>query len=89
MKNKSYEFSQKGPNRPMRGPGAHRMRIVEKPKDFKGTWIKLLKYCEKLIKENGCNTIQMTSNKNRVYAHMLYAKNLFEPIDTILLKKDI
>ena len=36
---------------------------------------KLLKYCEKLIKENGCNTIQMTSNKNRVYAHMLYKKN--------------
>ena len=47
MKNKEYDFNQKGPNRPMRGPGAHRMRIVEKPKDFKGTWIKLLKYCKK------------------------------------------
>jgi len=47
MKNKDYDFKQKGPNRPMRGPGAHRMRIVEKPKDFKGTWKKLLAYSKK------------------------------------------
>ncbi|MBR5479718.1 MAG: ABC transporter ATP-binding protein [Clostridia bacterium] len=49
MKNKEYDFGQKGTSRPMRGPGAHRMRIVEKPKDFKGTWLKLLKYSKKHI----------------------------------------
>ncbi len=47
MKNKEYDFNQKAPQRPPRGPGARNMRIVEKPKDFTGTWKKLLGYSKK------------------------------------------
>ena len=50
---------------------------------------KLLKACTEIIEKENGNMINMTSNKNRVYAHMLYKKNNFEPIDTILLKKDL
>ena len=49
----------------------------------------LLKECIKIIENNNGNMINMTSNKNRVYAHMLYQKNNFEIVDTLLLKKDI
>lgn len=49
----------------------------------------LLKECINIAKKNNCQSINMTSNKNRIYAHMLYQKNNFEPIDTILLKKDL
>lgn len=49
----------------------------------------LLKECIKISKNNNCNAINLTSNKNRIYAHMLYEKNDFNPIDTILLNKNI
>ncbi len=49
----------------------------------------LLKGCIQYLAEKGIDFINMTSNKNRVYAHMLYEKNNFSRVDTILLKKDI
>ena len=49
----------------------------------------LLKECLNIAKTNGATQIQLTSNKKRVYAHMLYNKNGFKTIDTILLKKEI
>lgn len=48
-----------------------------------------LKECIHIIKNNGGNMINMTSNKNRVYAHKLYEKNDFEVVDTILFKKEL
>lgn len=49
----------------------------------------LLNSCINYLKKKNINQINITSNKNRVYAHMLYKNNNFEPIDTILLKKDL
>lgn len=49
----------------------------------------LLDECIKIIKLNGGNVVKLTSNKNRVYAHMLYDSMGFEKIDTVFLKKDI
>lgn len=49
----------------------------------------LLNECIKYLKENNINKINLTSNKNRVYAHMLYKKNNFNIIDTIMLNKDL
>lgn len=49
----------------------------------------LLKECLRIAKDNNVDIVNMTSNKNRVYAHMLYQKNNFEVVDTIFLKKDI
>lgn len=49
----------------------------------------LLKECLNIAKTNGATSIQLTSNKNRIYAHMLYQKNNFQIIDTIFLKKEI
>lgn len=47
MERKEYELGQNRPQRrPGRGPGG-RMGGGEKAKDFKGTWIKLLRYCKK------------------------------------------
>lgn len=49
----------------------------------------LLNNCINYLKKKNINQINITSNKNRVYAHMLYKSNNFETIDTILLKKDL
>jgi len=49
----------------------------------------LLDECIKLIKLNGGNVINLTSNKNRIYAHMLYNKFGFEKVDTVVVKKQI
>jgi len=39
----------RGPSGPMRGGGHGLGRPVEKAKDFKGTWIKLIQYCKKYL----------------------------------------
>ena len=49
--------------------------------------LKIISGC--YIKENGGNRILLTSNKNRVYAHMLYKKFGFMEVDTVLLNKYI
>ena len=49
----------------------------------------LLKKCLQYIKENNGNIINMTSNKDRIFAHKLYKNNNFEIVDTIVLKKDL
>ncbi len=43
--NKDY----KGAPTPGRGGRRGGMRVVEKPRDFKGTWLKLLRYCQKYL----------------------------------------
>ena len=48
-----------------------------------------LNECLKYLKEQNIDEITVTSNKNRIYAHMLYKKNNFEIIDTNLLKKNL
>lgn len=48
-KNQEYNFEEKKHTNSRRGPGGPRGRVVEKPKDFKGTWGKLVKYCGKYI----------------------------------------
>lgn len=50
---------------------------------------KLLKECISFLENMGVDSIQLTSNKNRVYAHQLYQKNHFEVVDTVFLKKDL
>lgn len=49
----------------------------------------LLNDCIKYLKHKNINKINLTSNKNRVYAHMLYKNNNFNIIDTLLLNKEI
>lgn len=49
----------------------------------------LLNKCINIIRDNGADVIKLTSNKNRVYAHMLYRKNEFEIVDTVILKKEL
>lgn len=61
---------------------------IKKEYRHQGYGDKLLKWCISYAKEYSFDVIQMTSNKNRVYAHMLYKKNDFEIVDTLLLKKD-
>ena len=48
-----------------------------------------LNECINYLKSKDIDKISITSNKNRVYAHMLYKKNNFEIIDTVVLKKDL
>ena len=55
----------------------------------KGYGTIFLEECIKVIKLNGAKLVNLTSNKNRIYAHMLYKKLGFEEADTTLLKKDI
>ena len=49
----------------------------------------LLKECIKICKQNNCDYINLTSNKNRTIANKIYQNNSFQIIDTRLLKKDI
>ena len=62
---------------------------IKKEYQHQGYGNYLLNECIKYLKNKGINKINMTSNKNRIYAHMLYQKNNFEIIDTILLNKNI
>ena len=62
---------------------------IKKEHQHKGYGNYLLNECFKFLKNKGINKINLTSNKNRVYAHMLYKKNNFEIIDTYLLNKNI
>lgn len=55
----------------------------------KGYGKKLLQECITTIKDNGGNLINLTANKNRVYAHMMYKDLGFIEANTTLLKKDI
>ena len=49
----------------------------------------LLNECINYLKNKDIDKINVTSNKNRVYAHMLYKKNNFEIIDTVVLNKNL
>ena len=49
----------------------------------------LLNYCINYLKDKNIDEIIIRSNKNRVYAHMLYKKNDFVEIDTSLLIKEL
>ena len=62
---------------------------IKKEFQHKGYGNYLLNECFKYLKNKGINKINLTSNKNRIYAHMLYRKNDFEIIDTCLLNKNI
>ena len=62
---------------------------IKKEYRHQGYGDKLLKECIKSIEKNNGDMVNMTSNKNRVYAHMLYQKNDFEVVDTLLLKKEV
>lgn len=62
---------------------------IKKEYRHQGYGDQLLKFCIKLARDNNADMINLTSNKNRVYAHMLYQKNNFEVVDTVLLKKDL
>ena len=62
---------------------------IKKEYRHKGYGTKLLDEFINIIKLNGGSLVNMTSNKNRVYAHMLYKKLGLEEVDTVLLKKDI
>lgn len=55
----------------------------------KGYGHTLLNKCIDFLLEKNINNINLKSNKNRIYAHMLYKKNNFEVIDTILLNKEL
>lgn len=48
-----------------------------------------LKECLTLLKKEHIDTINMTSNSKRIYAHKLYSKNNFEIIPTNIFKKDL
>jgi len=50
---------------------------------------RLMKECISFFKDMEVDNIQLTSNKNRVYAHQLYQKNDFQVIDTVFLKRDL
>ena len=62
---------------------------IKKEHRNKGYGNYFLNECIKYLKNKNIDKINITSNKNRVYAHMLYKKNNFKIIDTILLTKDI
>lgn len=62
---------------------------IKKGYRHQGYGDQLLKACIKIARDNRADMVNLTSNKNRVYAHMLYQKNDFEAIDTVLLKKDL
>lgn len=62
---------------------------IKKEYRHQGYGDQLLKACIQISQEKKADIINLTSNKNRVYAHMLYQKNNFEIVDTILLKKEL
>jgi len=62
---------------------------IKKEYRNKGYGNYLLNEVIKYLQEKNIDKINVTSNKNRVYAHMLYKKNNFEIIDTILLNKNL
>lgn len=62
---------------------------IKKEYRNKGYGNYLLNEIIKYLQEKNIDKINITSNKNRVYAHMLYKKNNFKIIDTILLNKNL
>lgn len=62
---------------------------IKKEYRHQGYGTMLLSECIDIIKLNGGNLVNLTSNKNRIYAHMLYKKLGLVEVDTILLKKEI
>ena len=62
---------------------------IKKEYQNKGYGNYLLNECIKYLKEKNIKKINLTSNKNRIYAHKIYNKNNFEIINTIYLNKDI
>lgn len=62
---------------------------IEKSCQHKGYGDYFFKEVIQYCKEKEANKINLTSNKNRIYAHKLYQKNDFNVIDTIFFNKDI
>lgn len=62
---------------------------IKKEYRNKGYGNYLLNEAINYLKDKGINKINLTSNKNRVYAHMLYKKNNFLEVDTIMLNKEL
>lgn len=62
---------------------------IKKEYQNKGYGDLFFKQCINYLKQNDVDKINLTSNKTRKYAHLLYKKNGFEIIDTILLNKDL
>ena len=62
---------------------------IKKEHRHKGYGNYFLNECIKYLKDKDIDHLNITSNKNRIYAHMLYKKNNFEIIDTIILKKNL
>ena len=55
----------------------------------KGYGDKLLKGCINILKNEGVNYINMTSNKKRILAHKLYKDNNFSIVDTCIFKRNL
>ena len=55
----------------------------------KGYGKRLLEECIAIVKSNGGSLINLTANKNRVYAHMMYNSLGFVHADTVFLKKEL
>ena len=49
----------------------------------------LLKGCISILKNEGIDFINMTSNKSRKIAHKLYKKNNFDIVDTYIFKRNL
>ena len=62
---------------------------IKKEYQNKGYGNYFLNECIKYLKKKNINKINMTSNKNRTFAHRLYQKNNIEIIDTTLFNKNI
>lgn len=62
---------------------------IKKEYRHQGYGDQLLKTCIKISQENEANIINLTSNKKRIYAHMLYQKNDFESIDKFFFTKNL
>lgn len=55
----------------------------------KGYGKRLLEECIAIAKDKGGSLINLTANKNRVYAHMMYNSLGFVQADTVFLKKEL
>ena len=55
----------------------------------KGYGDMLLKKCIDILRDEGVNYINMTSNKKRVIAHKLYENNNFSIVDTCIFKRNL
>ena len=62
---------------------------IKKEYQNKGYGNYFLNECIKYLREKNIDKVNLTSNRDRIYAHRIYQKNNFNMIDTILLNKDI